>query len=120
MSDDTIEVPTEPLIEHIVTCAREFGTLDDYASPPERGVDKDVDWSFEDVDWEIEPNPEDNELLIRGVTSGTYSVQTHSATRWDPPAYETRETELGIDIHVDLDGGNALELGDFHIEVIGL
>lgn len=122
-SKSTVAVPTEPLIDYLTAIVREgIGEFHDHTSPPERDVDDDVEWSWEDADWEIESLPEKNELSIRGLTEGKYSVKTRSAT-YNPPGkahpaeYEQRTMPVAIDITVDLTDGYDLDLGEPHVEV---
>jgi hypothetical protein len=122
---DTTSVPTDALADYLVALAREVGELRDYAEPPERGNDRDVDWSWP-TDWEVESFPEKGELQVRGKTTGTYQRQVTRAVTSAPPEkchpaeYETCEMPVGITIYVNLDEGHDLELGAPTIEVMAL
>lgn len=121
--NDTIEVPRGPLIDYLVALARENSTVADHTSPPERGVEGDVEWSWNDVEWEIESFPNDGRLSLRGITEGDYSVKTKRAITNAPPSecrraeYENRTTPVRVEIDVEIGGGSAIELGTPHVEV---
>lgn len=124
MTDEvaTTAVPTEPLKEHLVALAREVGEYHDHVSPPERGVEADVEWDWDDIDWDVGSYPDTGEIELHGFTEGSYGVQTARA-RYNPPGkahpaeYEHRTMPIGVTIHVNLDDGHALDFGAFTIEV---
>lgn len=121
-----VNIPEDEFLEWFVNMAREVGSYDDYASPPERGVDSDVEWDWDDVEWDdVAYRPSSHTVEAVGMVDGSYSVKTASATRYPnhkahPAEYENRSTELAVEIVCELGEGHALDLGDFHIEVIGL
>jgi len=120
---DTTEVPTEPLVEHLVALAFEIGTYSDHVSPPERGNERDVEWSWSDIEWDVDSQPENGELLLYGFTEGEYQVQVRRAVTNAPPSkshpaeHETRTMPIGVTIHYDIGEGSDLELGSPHVEV---
>lgn len=126
MTDDeqaTVPIPKVPLVDYLVNLAREVAPVEEHLSPPERGVESDVEWSWSDVDWDVESRPEDGELLVYGFTEGEYQVQTARAVTNAPPSkchpaeYETRTMPVGVEIHCQIGDGPDLELGGLHVEV---
>jgi len=105
---ETIEVPKEPLVDHLVAHAREYGDYHDHVSPPERGNERDVEWDWPSADeWDVELC-NDECIVCIASTEGSYQVQTRSAT-YNPPGaahpaeYERRTVLVGITIEVALD-----------------
>ncbi len=125
MTDDiaTVPIPKEPLVDYLVELAYEHGSFVGNLSPPERGVEGEVEYSLDDMDWKVESNPENNEVLLHGVTDGEYQVKMRSAT-YNPPGaahpaeYKTKTCPVAATIHVDIGGGYDLDLGDPEIEVM--
>lgn len=98
MDIETVSVPKEALVEHIVGEALEYGVAEEHVGAPERG-DFEIDYSIRDVDdWTVEIH--DDQITLQGMTEGSYQVQTLSARRNPPgkahPAeYEKRTVEIG-------------------------
>lgn len=114
---DTASVPTDALVEHVLAEVREFGAFDSYVSPPERGVEADVEWSLDDVfEWDVATDGEAIEL--RGMTTAEYSVQTARAKRNPPGAahpaeYERRTVEIAVTVRADWSVGDGL--GEYRV-----
>lgn len=115
---DTIELPKEPLIDHVVALAREVGDYHDYTSPPDRGNERDVEWDWPD-EWSVRVG--EDQILLEGQTEGEYQVKTASAT-YNPPGaahpaeYEWRTMPVAVTIHADLTEGTDLDMGEYTIE----
>lgn len=125
MSDDntdTVAVPREPFIEHVVALARECTTHDNYnvdVNPPERGVDAEVEWYWEDVEWEVATSAEQNYMVLHGRMEGEYSVQTARKTRHHPAEYERRTMPLCVNLVAEFDDANTpLDFAEFSIDVM--
>jgi hypothetical protein len=119
---ETIEVPKEPFVDHLVAHAREYGDYHDHVSPPGRGNERDVEWDWPD-EWDVEVY--DDEIVLYAHTEGEYKVQTARAVTSAPPSkchpaeYERRTTEVSVEIAVSLvDVG--LDFGEIVVTARGL
>lgn len=107
MSQETVSVPKETLVDHIVSEALETGIIEQNVTEIEvgRGESVEIDWYLDDVDeWDV--HIEGDEIVLFGVCDGQYSV-LETPARYNPPGkahpaeYRNETHPIGVEIRTD-------------------
>jgi hypothetical protein len=102
MTDDTIEVPRDALVQRTIDIALEVGQYDDFRVP-----DDCDDWSLKDMDVDY-VTTDGSTVIVEGLVEGSVTTKVASA-RYNPPGkahpaeYERHDVPIDISIRWDLE-----------------
>lgn len=119
---NTINVPTQPLVEHLIELAKEQGNFDGEVSiTTENGVEKEVMYDLDDVNWRHQYSDDDS-FELSGSVVGDYTVKTADAQlnppeKSHPAEYEHRQVQLGVVVFCNMDNNNPLEVGRVSVDM---